>query len=77
MKNVVSKSDNAEVTGTKIDPSKRQKPKAIQRGNQVEYFVLDLFFKYRKVVGSYEEVLPSFLSNSSSLVFNGSQKTTF
>ncbi|KAI4585115.1 hypothetical protein MJG53_006649 [Ovis ammon polii x Ovis aries] len=35
MKNVVSKSDNAEVTGTKIDSSKRQKPKAIQRGNQI------------------------------------------
>ena len=77
MKNVVSKSDNAEVTGTKIDSSKRQKPTAIQRGNQVEYFVLDLFFKYRKVVGSYEGVLHYFLSNSSSLVFNGSQKTTF
>lgn len=42
-----------------------------------EYFVLDLFFKYRKVVGSYEGVLHSFLSNSSSLVFNGSHRPLF
>lgn len=65
--------DSTELT-IEADSITRRKPKVIQRGNQVER-TFHLFFKDRKVGGSYREVLCPILSNSSLLVHSGSQKS--
>lgn len=77
MKNAVSENDREyRAHSYKMIPSRKGKPKVIQRGNQVER-TFDLFCKCRKVGRSYKEVLCSFLSDSSLLVHSESQKAVF